>query len=135
MTTTPTEPFEVKGAPPPPVNWLAFARGFAGAVVGAIAGYFLFYWLYKNGLYAIMVPGMLLGLAAGWAARGKSSTLGIVCAIAAVAVGIYSEWTIGPFKKDPSLPFFITHVHHLPVVKLLMMGLGAAAAYWFGQGR
>jgi hypothetical protein len=31
--------------------------------------------------------------------------------------------------------FFITHLHALPVIKLLMMALGAAAAFWFGQGR
>jgi hypothetical protein len=107
----------------------------AGAVAGAVAGYFVFYWLYKNGFYAIMLPGLAMGMAAGWAAGGKSPALGIVCAVAAIAVGVYSEWTIGPFKKDPSLTFFITHVHHLPVVKLVFIGLGSAAAFWFGQGR
>jgi hypothetical protein len=100
-----------------------------------VAGYFVFYWLYKNGFYAIMLPGLAMGMAAGWAAGGKSRTLGILCAIAAIPVGIYSEWTIGPFAKDPSLLFFITHVHHLRVVKLIFIGLGSAAAFWFGKGR
>src|SRR5687768_10258804 len=100
--TTPNEPIPTSSASSPAFDYLIFVRGFAGAVVGAVVGYFVFYWLYKNGLYAIMIPGLAMGMLAGWAARGKSSTLGIVCAIAAIAVGVYSEWTIGPFKKDPS---------------------------------
>ena len=114
---------------------MLYVRGLAGAVAGGVLGYFLFRWLYSNGLYGVMIPGAMLGLGAGFAARGKSVVLGVICAVAAVALGIYSEWSIGRFKQDPSLLFFITHVHHLPPVKLLLMGLGTVCAYWFGQGR
>jgi hypothetical protein len=128
-------PTEVVPSPARPADPLILVRGMAGAVAGGVIGYFLFRLLYKNGLYGIMIPGALLGLGAGLAARGKSAPLGILCAVAAVGLGILSEWTIGPFKKDPSLAFFVTHVHHLPAVKLMLMALGAACAYWFGQGR
>ena len=132
MSTSQTESPIPKSAALDP---LVFVRGIAGAVVGGLLGYFLFRWLYANGLYGLMIPGALLGLGAGLAARGKSVPLGVICAVAGLAVGVYSEWSIGRFKQDPSLLFFITHVHHLPVVKLLMLGLGSAAAFWFGQGR
>jgi hypothetical protein len=118
-----------------PVDLLLYVRGLAGAAAGGLLGYFLFRWLYANGLYGLMIPGALLGLGAGLAARGKSVALGLICAAAGLALGIYSEWSIGRFKQDPSLLFFITHVHHLPKVKLLMLALGSLAAYWFGQGR
>ena len=131
--TTPTEPFPTPPAARP--DWLILVRGLAGAVAGAVVGYFVFYWLYKNGFYAIMLPGLAMGMAAGGMAGGKSRLLGILCAVAALAVGVYSEWTIGPFKKDPSLTFFITHLHFLPPIKLILIGLGSAAAFWFGQGR
>ncbi len=135
MTTSPSQSDPPAAPPAAGFDWLRLARGLAGAIAGGVVGYFAFYWLYKNGLYALMVPGLLLGLGAGWAARGRSVLLGAVCLIAAAALGVYSEWTIGPFKKDPSLVFFITHLHALPVIKLVMIGLGAAAAFWFGQGR
>ena len=128
-------PTEVIPGPAKPADMMVLVRGLAGAVVGGIAGYFAFYALYKSGLYGIMIPGVILGLAAGLAARGKSIPLGIICALAAIPLAIYSEWTIGPFRKDPSLTFFIANIHHLPTVKLVMMAIGAACAYWFGQGR
>jgi hypothetical protein len=128
-------PFESSPAPAKSVDPLVIARGLAGGIAGGIAGYFLFRWLYFNGFYGIMVVGAALGLGAGWAARGKSVPLGIICAVAAIALSIYCEWSIGRFKQDPSLLFFITHLHHLPVIKLLMMGLGVVFAYWFGRGR
>jgi hypothetical protein len=132
MSTSPTEATSPLARS---VDPLVIARGLAGGIVGGIAGYFLFRWLYFNGFYGIMVAGAALGLGAGWAARGKSVPLGIICAVAAAALSIYCEWSIGRFKQDPSLFFFITHIHHLPVIKLLMMGLGTACGYWFGQGR
>ena len=118
-----------------PLDPLVIVRGVAGAVAGGLAGYFLFRWLYSNGLYGVMIPGVLLGLGAGLAARGHSLALGILSAVAALGLGIYSEWSIGRFKQDPSLLFFVTHVHHLPAVKLLMIAAGSAFAFWFGRGR
>jgi len=135
MSGIPSELSSPPAKPAKPLDPLVIVRGLAGAVAGGIAGYLLFRWLYTNGLYGVMIPGAFVGIGAGLATRGKSIPMGIICAVAAVALGIYSEWSIGRFKQDPSLLFFITHVHHLPAVKLLFIGLGSACAYWFGQGR
>ena len=110
-------------------------RGIIGAAVGALVGYFVFRWLARTGLYGIMMPGLLLGLGAGLAARGQSQGLGILCGLVAVVVTVFDEWSVFPFVKDSSFGFFVAHVHELPPIKLAMMGLGALAAYWFGQGR
>jgi hypothetical protein len=122
---------------PSPFDPLLLVRGLAGAIVGGLVGYFAFRWLSKQGFYGPMIPGAFLGIGAGWAARGRSQLLGIVCGLAGLFLGVFSEWMRAPFVDDPSFTFFVTHLQQMDraTVKLLMIGLGGAAAYWFGQGR
>jgi hypothetical protein len=122
-------------APQSSAATLVIVRGLGGAILGGLLGYLAFRWLYSQGFYGLMLPGVLLGLGAGLAARGTSQALGIVCGVAALALGTYAEWSVAPFRQDSSLWFFITHMHHLSGVKLLMLVLGAACGYWFGRGR
>ena len=124
-----------KSPSPGPNQVLILLRGIAGAIAGSIAGYFLFWFLLKNGLYSSMIPGALLGIGAGLAARGRSQVLGIICGVAAIPLAIWSEWHLMPFANDNSLKFFLANLHQLPILHLLMMALGAAAAWWFGKGR
>jgi len=133
MNAAPTNPVPLPASRPNEL--LVILRGALGAAVGGAIGYFIFRWLAKNGFYGMVIPGALLGLAAGLAARGRSQALGIGCAIAALALSIIAEWSLFPFVKDASLAYFITHVHTLPAIKLVMMGFGVALAYWLGQGR
>jgi hypothetical protein len=121
--------------PASPNQTLILLRGIGGAIAGGVAGYFLFVLLLRNGLYSSMIPGALMGLGAGLAARGRSPVLGILCAVVAIPLAIVGEWSVMPFRDDKSLAFFVTHVHELPPLHLVMMALGAAAAWWFGQGR
>lgn len=132
MSVSPASPPFAAQAP----NWaLAILRGILGAVIGGAIGYFVFRLLAKNGFYGMMIPGALLGLGASLAARARNQTLGIFCAIAALALSIFAEWSLFPFVKDASLSYFIAHVHTLPVIKLIMMAVGIGLAYWLGQGR
>lgn len=112
-------------------------RGLGGAILGGIAGYVLFRLLLAYGLYGLMIPGVVLGLGAGWSAGGRSRVLGILCGVLALALMIVAEWHRAPMIKDESLLYFVTHLHQLngATLKLLMLALGTAAAYWFGQGR
>jgi hypothetical protein len=110
-------------------------RGIGGGVVGGVIGFFVFRWLARQGMYGMMIPGALIGLGAGLAARGKSLPLGVICACAAVIAAVVIEWALFPFVKDKSFSFFLAHLHHLGPVKLIMIGLGAVFAYWLGQGR
>lgn len=129
MTDTPANP------PPASNQTLVLLRGLGGAIVGGAVGYFVFVLLLRNGLYSSMLPGVLLGLGAGLAARGRSPILAILCGIASIPLAVIGEWSVMPFRDDKSLAFFVTHVHELPPLHLVMMALGAAAAWWFGQGR
>jgi hypothetical protein len=137
MTTTPTEkqremtsePFSRSDAP-----WILL-RGIAGGFVGGVIGFFVFQWLGRRGLYGMMIPGASIGLGAGLAARGRSVPLGVVCVVSAIGLALYAEWFAFPFVKDNSWSYFLQHLHQLRPATIIMMGVGAAFAYWLGQGR
>ena len=115
-----------------PYQALVVLRGLGGAIVGGVLGYLAFRWLHSHGLYGIMIVGALVGLGAALATRGKSVPVGILCAVLALPAGVLSEWHVMPFINDKSLSFFLAN---LPVSHWLFIGLGTAAAFWFGQGR
>jgi hypothetical protein len=131
-----TDQIDIKSAAgPPPTDHRVLLRGLVGALVGGHLGFLLFWFLAKQGLYSSMVPGILLGMVAGFAARGRSQVLGVICLVAAIPLTIFAEWFVFPFVKDDSFVFFLSNLHQLKPIKLIMMALGIAGAYWFGQGR
>lgn len=104
--------------------------GLCGAVAGGTIGYFAFFWIVNQGFYALIVPGGLLGIGCGLLARQPSHTRGLVCAVAAVALGFFTEWKFRPFNADESFTYLLQHAHQLQPVTLLMIGLGGLIAYW-----
>lgn len=108
----------------------ALLRGLVGAVLGGLAGYWICRGMLTYGLYAIMVPGAMLGVGWGVLARRNSIVGGVLAAAAAVALGIFTEWNLFPFVADGSLGFFLKHLADLGTVKLILIGLGAAFAFW-----
>ena len=110
------------------------ALGLLGATIGGGVGYFAFFWVARQGFYALILPPALLGLTAGYFARCRSTPLAIVCALAGLALGLYTEWRFAPFRADPSLPYFLTHVHQLKPFTLLMLALGVFMCYRFALG-
>ena len=110
---------------------LAIVGTLAGAAIGAWA----FSWLLKHGLYAIMLPGILAGLGGGYPLKRRLIFMGAFAAVVGIAAMIFAEWSNRPFAKDESLAFFLAHLHHLKRAAILMMVLGAGAAFWFGMGR
>jgi hypothetical protein len=112
------------------VSWIL---GLIGAVGGGVVGFYGFAWFARHGFYAMILPGGLLGAGCGALAGTKSQLRGILCAAAALALSVYSEWAIFPFVADDSFGYFLRHVQDLSPVKLLMMALGTFAAYYFGR--
>lgn len=108
--------------------------GLGGALVGGVLGYFAFGWLLGQGFYGLILPGGLLGLGAG-VARPRSILLAVVCGLAAVALGLFTQWRFALFAKDESLRFFLLHLHHLKPVTLLMIGVGGGIGFWVPYSR
>ena len=107
----------------------AFALGLLGAVVGGVVGYFAFFWIARQGFYAIILPPGLLGLGAGLAARRRSSLLAAIAAVAGLGLGLFIEWRFAPFIVDQSLRYFLTHLHALRPLTILMIVLGTIVCY------
>jgi len=115
-----------------PVNW---PLGFVGAFAGGVLGYFAFFWMARQGFYALVLPGAALGLGCGLLSGGKSWGLGIACGVLGVMIGLITEWRYAPFVADDSLPYFLTHVGDLRPFTLAAIGLSGLFACWFGMGR
>ena len=60
----------------------------------------------------------------GLLSRDRSTVYGIVCAILAVGLGLFTECKFFPFIKDDSFNYFVTHIHELTPVTLIMIALG-----------
>ena len=109
--------------------------GLLGAVVGGFIGYFAFFWIARQGFYALILPPALMGFTAGLFARSRSTPLALVCGVAGLALGLFIEWRAAPFAADSSLLYFITHVHALRPFTMLMLALGAFLSYRLALGR
>jgi hypothetical protein len=100
-----------------------------GAIIGGAAGYFGFFWLVHQGLYAMILPGGLLGLGASlW--PGKSIAPSVVCGGMALALGLFTEWRFAPFIADGGLGYFLAHFYELKPVTLLMIVAGTFLGFW-----
>ncbi len=120
---------------PEPARLQTIALGLLGAVIGGAAGYFLFFWIARQGFYALALPPGLMGYAAGFLARRRSLPLAVVCGVAGLALGLFTEWRFAPFVADSSLLYFVTHIHDLKPITLLMVALGTVLSYWLALGR
>ena len=109
--------------------------GVLGALTGGALGYAIFFWAVGQGFYALALPPTLLGLTAGYFARGKSKKLAIICGALGLCLCLLIEWRFRPFVADQSLVFFLTHLHKLQPMTWIMIALGSFFSYWLALGR
>jgi hypothetical protein len=107
--------------------------GVIGGVVGGVFGYVLFFWIIKQGFYAMVLPGASIGLGCGLLARHSSTLRGVACAIAALGLGLYTEWRYMPFIGDDRFSYLVAHFYQLRPITLIMLGLGTALSYYLGK--
>ena len=102
--------------------------------MGGCVGYFAFFWVVRQGFYAIMLPPAMVGLGAGLLARRRSPLLAAICAVAGLGLGIITEWKFAPFKVDDSFSFFVTHLHELRSLTLILIPIGTIMSYRLALG-
>ena len=121
--------------PAPSGDILMLLRGLAGAIAGAVLGLIAFTLLIKYvGVYAMAIPGALVGVVCGYCISRRILVLGIVCAAIAAATMVLAEWWNFPFQKDDSLGFFLQNLGQLSGLFWISLLLGSGLAFWFGQG-
>lgn len=114
----------------------AWGLGIVGAILGAVAGWFIFGWLLGQGFYMLALPGALVGLGFGYLSRSPMIAGGIFCAILALPLTVACEWSHRPFSTDESLGYFLSNFHKMDsVVTYIMLAFGVLCAFWFGRGR
>lgn len=113
----------------------AIIKGIGGAIAGGVAGYFATTWLASQGLYAIVLPGALLGLGCGYASRIHSGLLCVICIIGGLFAGLLTEALNFPFIADESLGYFFRNLGDLKNSSKVLILIGAAMGGWFGRGR
>jgi len=113
---------------------LSWILGLVGAVAGGALGFYAFGWLLSHDIYAMVLPGSLVGIGCGLLARRSSWLRGLLCGLGGLALGLFCEWHYIPFVKDRSLEFFVTHMHKIPIISLIFIGLGGLVSAWFGRG-
>ena len=122
-------------APAPSSSLPDPVRALAGIVAGAVCGYVVFRFLAKNGLYAPMVPGALVGMGCGMWVKTRSHARAVICVLVATFVNAWSEWMHFPFVINESFSYFITHLQDLTSRTQLMYGVSAVIAYYFAYAR
>ena len=111
------------------------AIGLAGAAVGGVIGYFAAVWIVHQGFYAMMIPGALLGWGGGVLVKNRSVPRAAVCGVAALALGLFTDWRVERFTADASLSYYLAHIHQLQPITLLMIAAGGAFGFWFSLGK
>lgn len=100
-----------------------------GAVIGGTVGYLGFFWAASEGFYALVLPGSLVGLGAG-IFPNRGVWVAVVCGILATALGLWTEYRFAPFRADPGFAYFLTHLHQLRPLTLLLIAVGSFIAFW-----
>src|SRR3954469_24164947 len=114
---------------------IKFVLAVACALGGGLVGHFLFIWMARQGFYALLIPGALVGIGAGMVFKGRSVALMVICGVMGLAFGTFSEWRLRPFVADNTLGYFVRHLPDLLPLTKLMLALSAICGAYFARGR
>jgi len=104
-------------------------------VLGAGLGTLAYWLLALFDIHSVAVVGAASALGVSAAARTTSNTWGLLTACLAVVFSLLVEFLVLPFRVDPSLGYFITHLDDLPRNSLVSLAVVAVVGFWFGRGR
>src|SRR5262245_36396111 len=104
-------------------------KNLFGGIVGGLVGFLIFEWFLRYGLYAMIAPGGLVGVGASFF-RHRFLALPIVAGVAALFLGLFTEWRHWPMKADGSFNYFVSHSYQMDPPDLLMILAGAALGFY-----
>ncbi len=107
--------------------------GLIGGVAGGIVGFFVCKWLATQGFYAVVIPGAMVGLGFGLAARKRHQAFGLICAVLGLFAGLITQWKV--YSNEPSFWKLVGELKDYSIVTWVLLGLGVVMAYSFGLGR
>jgi hypothetical protein len=107
--------------------------GLIGGVAGGVLGYYLFSWIYHQGFYALIVLGAGIGLGCGLLSRNRPLIRGAICGLAALVLGLYTEWKFAPFVADDRFSYLVSHFYELKPIMLHMISIGGIVSFWLGR--
>jgi hypothetical protein len=111
---------------------IKFVLAVACALGGGLVGHFLFIWMARQGFYALLLPGALVGIGAGMVLKERSVALMVICGVMGLAFGTFSEWRLRP---DITFGYFVRHLPDLLPLTKLMLALSAICGAYFARGR
>lgn len=112
-----------------------YPMAIAGAIGGAAVGYIGFWLMMQFNLYALVLPGTMIGLGCGAQSRAHSWPLAVFAGMLALVVTVFVEWHFFPMRDDGSFRYFVQNLADLRPGTKLMLAAGTFAGFWFGRGR
>lgn len=113
--------------------------GILGGLLGAVVSFFLFQFLHGQGLYFMVLPGALVGLGCGFAARSRSFVFSIIALVIAIPAAIFCEWKTDAYFCDDGQTLmgigeYISRMVELRGKQLpIFIGLNGLIALWLGR--
>ena len=113
--------------------------GVFGALLGAVVSFFVFQFLVRRGLYFLVLPGALVGLGCGFAARSRLLVLGIIAVAVAIPTAIVCEWRTDGYRCDDGETLMGVLEYTSRMVELrgwklpVFVGLNGLIAFWCGR--
>jgi hypothetical protein len=105
--------------------------GLIGAALGGVAGFYTYRWVLNHGLIGGMIPGAFLGLGCSLLARHPSVSRGVVCGVAGLVLGFFTDWYTNVTQQ--TFWEYLLDVKSINPVILLTIAIGTFIAFWLGK--
>jgi hypothetical protein len=105
--------------------------GLVGATLGGVAGFYVYRWILNQGFIGGMIPGAFLGLGCSLLARHPSIPRGVVCGVAGLVLGFFTDWYTTITKQ--TFWEYLLDMKSINQVILLTIAIGTLIAFWLGK--
>ncbi len=117
---------------------LEYVPGLAGGAVAGYLGYrVVAYLISHHGWWVPILPGAFAGLACGQLSGVASKGRGAINGLLGLGLAVYAQWRLfnPPFEFDKTFPSYLTHIHQLPPITLVILVVNGLLAFWWGRER